>query len=63
MQNLFPPGRTVIRKLRIIHRNPAILFPNQGMVPVALSGRLPVVGSVGRYPADYLIGRDPIPYR
>ena len=33
------------------------------MWPVALSGRLPVVGSVGRYPADYLIGRDPIPYR
>ena len=24
------------------------------MWPVALSGRLPVVGSVGRYPADYL---------
>ena len=33
------------------------------MWPVALSGRLPVVGSVGRYPADYLIGRDPIPCR
>ena len=31
--------------------------------PLLLSGRLPVVGSVGRYPADYLIGRDPIPYR
>ena len=33
------------------------------MWPVALSGRLPVVGSVGRYPAVKLIGRDPIPYR
>ena len=33
------------------------------MWPVALSGRLPVIGSVGHHPADYLIGRDPIPYR
>ncbi len=31
------------------------------MWPVTLSGRLPVVGSVGLHPADYLIGRDPIP--
>jgi hypothetical protein len=31
------------------------------MWPVTLSGRLPVVGSVGHHPADYLIGRDPIP--
>ena len=31
------------------------------MWPVTLSGRLPVVGSVGHYPTDYLIGRDPIP--
>ena len=33
------------------------------MWPIALSGRLPVVGSAGRYPADYLMGRDPIPCR
>ena len=28
-----------------------------------LSEPLPIVGSVGRYPADYLIGRIPIPVR
>ena len=28
--------------------------------PVTLSGRLPVVGLVGRYPTNYLIGRGPI---
>ena len=33
------------------------------MWPVALSGRLPVEATVGRYPAIKLIGRDPIPYR
>ncbi len=33
------------------------------MWPIALSGRLPVVGTVGRYPAVYLMGRDPIPSR
>ena len=33
------------------------------MWPVALSGRLPVEATVGRYPAVKLIGRDPIPYR
>ena len=33
------------------------------MWPVGLSTRLPVVGSVGRYPADCLMGRDPIPRR
>ena len=26
-----------------------------------LSDQLPVVGLVGRYPANYLIGRDPLP--
>ncbi len=29
--------------------------------PYKLSLRLPVLGSVGRYPADYLIGRKPLP--
>ena len=33
------------------------------MWPVALSGRLPVEATVGRYPAIKLIGRDPIPCR
>ena len=31
------------------------------MWPIGLSARLPVVGTVGRYPAVYLMGRDPIP--
>ena len=33
------------------------------MWPIALSGRLPIAGTVGRYPAVYLMGRDPIPRR
>ena len=33
------------------------------MWPVGLSTRLPVVGLVGRCPANYLMGRDPIPCR
>ena len=33
------------------------------MWPFGLSARLPVVSSVGRHPADYLMGRDPIPSR
>ena len=33
------------------------------MWPIGLSARLPVVGTVGRYPAVYLMGRDPIPCR
>ena len=33
------------------------------MRPIGLSARLPVVGTVGRYPAVYLMGRDPIPRR
>ena len=33
------------------------------MWPVGLSTRLPVVGTVGLYPAVYLMGRDPIPRR
>ena len=33
------------------------------MWPVGLSTRLPVVGTVGPYPAVYLMGRDPIPRR
>ena len=32
------------------------------MWPVGLSTRLPVESTVGRYPAVYLMGRDPIPY-
>ena len=32
------------------------------MWPYTLSGRLPIVGLVGRYPANCLIGRGPIPY-
>ena len=33
------------------------------MWPVGLSTRLPVESTVGRYPAVYLMGRDPIPSR
>ncbi len=33
------------------------------MWPSALSGRLPIVALVGLYPANWLIGRGPIPYR
>ncbi len=31
--------------------------------PATLSRRLPVVGLVGRYPTNYLMGRDPLPRR
>ena len=33
------------------------------MWPFSLSARLPIAGTVGRYPAVYLMGRDPIPRR
>ena len=33
------------------------------MWPIGLSTRLPIAGTVGYYPAVYLMGRDPIPYR
>ena len=33
------------------------------MWPIGLSTRLPIAGTVGRYPAVYLMGRDPIPSR
>ncbi len=33
------------------------------MWPIGLSTRLPIAGTVGRYPAVYLMGRDPIPFR
>ena len=33
------------------------------MWPIGLSTRLPIAGTVGRYPAVYLMGRDPIPRR
>ncbi len=33
------------------------------MWPISLSARLPIAGTVGRYPAVYLMGRDPIPCR
>ena len=33
------------------------------MWPISLSARLPVVGTVGRYPAVYLMGRGAIPSR
>ena len=33
------------------------------MWPITLSGRLPIAGTVGRYPAVYLMGRDPISHR
>jgi hypothetical protein len=28
--------------------------------PTTLSGRLPVIGLVGRYPTNYLMGREPL---
>ena len=31
--------------------------------PITLSGRLPIVDLVGRYLTNYLIGREPTPYR
>ena len=33
------------------------------MWPISLSARLPIAGTVGRYPPVYLMGRDPIPSR
>ena len=33
------------------------------MWPINLSVRLPIVALVGRYPANWLIGREPIPQR
>ena len=30
------------------------------MWPITLSGRLPIVDLVGRYPANYLMGREPL---
>ena len=33
------------------------------MRPINLSVRLPIVDLVGRYPTNYLIGREPIPQR
>ena len=33
------------------------------MWPITLSGRLPIVDLVGRYPANYLMGREPLLYR
>ena len=33
------------------------------MWPISLSTRLPIAGLVGRYPTNYLMGRDPIPRR
>ena len=33
------------------------------MWPVGLSTRLPIAGTVGLYPAVYLMGREPIPCR
>lgn len=30
------------------------------MWPITLSGRLPIVGLVGRYLTNYLMGREPI---
>ena len=33
------------------------------MWPIGLSTRLPIAGLVGRCPANYLMGRDPIPQR
>ena len=33
------------------------------MWPVTLSGRLPIIGLVGRYLTNYLIGREPISHR
>ena len=43
----------------------ALRYDEEGSVPmwpVALSGRLLIVGLVGRYPANCLIRRGPIPY-
>ncbi len=31
--------------------------------PTTLSGRLPVIGLVGHYPTNYLMGREPLPRR
>ena len=31
--------------------------------PISLSARLPIVGTVGRYPAVYLMGREPLSLR
>ena len=33
------------------------------MWQISLSARLPIAGTVGRHPAVYLMGRDPIPRR
>ena len=33
------------------------------MWPITLSGRLPIIGLVGRYPSNYLIGREPVLHR
>ena len=33
------------------------------MWPITLSGRLPIVALVGRYPANYLMGRELTPHR
>ena len=33
------------------------------MWPVGLSTRLPIIGLVGLYPTNYLMGRDPISHR
>ena len=33
------------------------------MWPISLSARLPITDTVGRYPAVYLMGRDPISHR
>ena len=33
------------------------------MWPISLSARLPIVGTVGRYPAVYLMGREPLSLR
>ena len=33
------------------------------MWPITLSGRLPIVGLVGRYLTNYLMGREPLPKR
>ena len=33
------------------------------MCLATLSGQVPVIGLVGRYPTNYLMGREPIPRR
>ena len=33
------------------------------MWPITLSGRLPIIGLVGHYPTNYLIGREPVSHR